>query len=75
MFKNKTLQMKKTNIGLILIIVSALSIQIYLVGNHGRLMFRANMTEDWIIWGIAVSACVAGIYLLIGKTQKTKRLL
>ena len=65
--------MKRTSIASFFLIVSALLIQINLVGNHGQLMFRANMIEDWVIWGIAVSACIAGIYLLIGKTQKDSR--
>jgi hypothetical protein len=33
-------------------------------GMHGHLMCRPYMTEDWIIWGIAVISFVGGLVLL-----------
>ncbi len=50
--------------GLCSLLLSGLSAMFYLVGNHGHLMFRPHMTEDWIIWGVALSTALLGIYLL-----------
>lgn len=47
-----------------LFVLSGLSIFLYWFGNHGRLMFRPHMTEDWIIWGIALISFFCGIYLI-----------
>ena len=56
--------------GILLLCVSGMAVMFYAVGNHGHLMFRPHMTEDWIIWGIALIAGVSGIYLLTRRTSK-----
>ena len=53
-----------------LLIVAAFAIMLYMVGSHGHLTFRPHMTEDWVIWGIAVISAVSGIYLLIPKNNR-----
>jgi hypothetical protein len=45
-----------------------------LAGNHGHLMFRPHMTEDWIIWSITFISFIAGLLFLI-KAIKRKVIL
>jgi hypothetical protein len=59
--------------GILLLCLSALAVMFYAVGNHGHLMFRPHMTEDWIIWGIAFIAGASGVYLLTRSISKTTR--
>jgi hypothetical protein len=58
--------------GILLLCVSGLAVMFYAVGNHGHLMFRLHMTEDWIIWGIALIAATTGIFLLIRSNPRKK---
>jgi hypothetical protein len=62
--------MTRIIIAIILLIISAHLVILYLVGNHGQLMFRPHMKEDWIIWGMALGTFLIAIYLLIRKTRK-----
>ena len=64
--------MIKTLFAIGLLILGGLSIMFYLVGNHGHLMFRPHMTEDWIIWGIAILSFSTGLFLLIKQNRKPK---
>ena len=68
--------MTRIIVSIILLIISALSVILYLVGNHGHLMFRPHMTEDWIIWGIALSTFLTAFYLLTTYllTRKTRKI-
>ena len=50
--------------GIGFLINSALSLMFYMVGMHGHLMFRPHMTEDWVIWGIAVVSATLGLILI-----------
>ena len=59
--------------GILLLCISGLAVMFYAVGNHGHLMFRPHMTEDWIIWGIAFIAGVTGIFLIIRNSSNYKR--
>ena len=59
-------------LAIILLIISASLVLLYLIGNHGHLMFRPHMAEDWIIWGIALGTISTGIYLLTRKTHRVK---
>jgi hypothetical protein len=54
-------------LGICSLLLSVYTIFYYMAGNHGHLMFRPHMTEDWIIWGIAVLSAACGIYLLLIK--------
>jgi hypothetical protein len=49
----------------VLCLITIISLGFYMVGMHGRLMFRSHMREDWIIWGIAVSSFSIAIVLMI----------
>ena len=62
--------MTRTIIAIGLLILCGLSIMFYMVGNHGRLMFRPHMTEDWVIWGITILSATSGLYLLTKKVKK-----
>jgi uncharacterized ion transporter superfamily protein YfcC len=62
--------MNKKLIAILLILTSGLAIMFYGVGNHGHFMFRPHMTQDWIIWGIAILTGLPGLYLLT-KLKKT----
>ena len=53
-----------------LLILAALSLMFYAVGSHGRLMFRPHMTEDWVIWGIAVVSTATSIFLFLKRPNK-----
>jgi hypothetical protein len=66
--------MSRKTISLILLIISAISIQLYLVDNHGRLIISALMAKDWIFCGISFFAFLAAIYLIAGKSQRKSRL-
>jgi len=66
--------MTRTSLGLIFLIISAISIQLYLVGNQGNLVIRTRTIEDLLIIGAIAFSCLAGIYLLIGKPRKIKLL-
>jgi hypothetical protein len=65
-----TKQMTRTIIAIGLLILAGLTIMFYMVGSHGRLMFRPHMTEDWVIWGIAVLSATSGLYLLTKKQNR-----
>ncbi|HRI33973.1 MAG TPA: hypothetical protein PLD02_09465 [Saprospiraceae bacterium] len=54
--------MTRTIIAIGLLILAGLSLMFYMVGSHGRLLFRPHMTEDWDIWGIAVISTVTSIF-------------
>ena len=62
--------MTRTIIAIGLLIFSGLTIMIYMVGSHGRLMFRPHMTEDWVIWGIAVISTLTSIFLFAKRPKK-----
>jgi hypothetical protein len=42
----------------------------YAAGMHGRLMFRPHMIEDWIIWGIATTSFLFGVFLIVRGVKK-----
>jgi len=62
--------MNKAIIGLVLLIIGALGVQLYLIGFNNHELFVSASTFQWIILGIAVMACIAGICLLFGKPRK-----
>jgi len=66
----KKKKMRRIIVTVGLFILSGLSIFLYWFGNHGRLMFRPHMTEDWIIWGTATISFSAGIYLTLKQLNK-----
>jgi len=41
-----------------------------LSGNHGNILFRPWMKEDWIIWGIIIFSFLVGAILLFIKKAK-----
>lgn len=45
--------------------ISGLAIILDVIGNHGHLLFRPNMREDWIIFGVALLTGLSGLYLLL----------
>lgn len=53
-----------------LLILAGLTIMFYMVGSHGRLMFRPHMTEDWVIWSIAVISTATSIFLFAKRPKK-----
>jgi uncharacterized membrane protein len=57
-------------IGIGLILLSGIPLLFYMVGNHGKLMFRPHMREDWVIWSIVVLFATSGLYLLVKKQKK-----
>ena len=61
--------MTRTIIAIGLLILAGLALMFYAVGSHGRLMFRPHMTEDWVIWGIAILSAAGGLYLLTKKNK------
>lgn len=65
--------MRKLIIGIILLIISIILIFIYWFGNHGRIMFRPNMLEDWTIWGISVACFTTSILFFIKKTKNNQQ--
>ncbi len=62
--------MTRAIIAIGLLILAGLALIFYMVGSHGRLMFRPHMTEDWVIWGIAILSATSGLYLLNKKVNK-----
>ena len=62
--------MTRTIIAIGLLILAGLAIMFYMVGSHGRLMFRPHMTEDWVIWGIAVISTATSIFLFVKRPNK-----
>ena len=62
--------MIRTLIAIALLILGGYAIMFYMVGNHGHLMFRPHMLEDWIIWGVAVISVLAGLYLMTSRKRK-----
>jgi hypothetical protein len=61
--------MTRTIIAIGLLILTVLTLMFYMVGSHGRLMFRPHMTEEWFIWGIAILSATSGLYLLTKKAK------
>ena len=57
-------------LSLVCIIISLFAFGFYVVGNHGHIMFRPHMLEDWIIWGIVVLFGVLGFYLMFKMIKK-----
>ena len=70
--KRETDNMIRIVLAIIQLLISVLCVVLYLIGSHGHLMFRPHMTEDWIIWGVALSTLLTGIYLLTRKTRGVK---
>ena len=62
--------MIRTLVAIGFLILSGLAIMFYMVGSHGRLMFRPHMTEDWVIWGIAVISAATSIFLFARGANK-----
>jgi hypothetical protein len=58
--------------GIGLLMISALSLMYYMLGMHGRLMFRPHMAEDWVIWGVAVVSAILGLILIIRVVRRKK---
>jgi hypothetical protein len=64
--------MKKA-FGIALLIIGLLIVPaMYGAGNHGKIMFRPHMTQDWIIWGISVVLFMTGL-ALVAKALRSKR--
>lgn len=59
--------------GIGFLLISAFSLLIYVAGNHGQLMFRPHMTEDWVIWGIAVICGFLGVSLIYNGIVKRQK--
>ncbi len=49
--------------GIGLLLIGVLALSFYMAGNHGQLMFRPHMKEDWVIWGIVTISVILGLYL------------
>jgi len=62
--------MNRTIIGLVLLIIGAIAVQFYIIGFNNHELFVSASTYQWIILGIAVMTCIAGICLLFGKPRK-----
>jgi hypothetical protein len=62
--------MTRTIIAIGLLIIAGLTIMFYMVGSHGKLMFRPHMTEDWVIWGIAGISTATSIFLFAKRPKK-----
>lgn len=62
--------MYRTIFAIGLLILAGLALMLYMVGSHGRLVFRPHMTEDWAIWGTAVISVMTSIFLLAKRTKK-----
>jgi len=62
----------KITFGLAALLVGGLAAIFHIVGSHGRLMFRPHMKQDWVIWGIALTSTLLGIFLL-ATSNKTKK--
>ena len=62
--------MTRTIIAIGLLILAGRALMFYMVGSHGHLMFRPQMTEDWIIWGIAVISTTISIFLFTKRPKK-----
>ena len=60
-----------TIIAIGLLILAGLGLMFYMVGSQGRLMFRPHMTEDWVIWGIAVISTATSIFLFAKRPKKS----
>ncbi len=54
--------------------MSASCLIFYMVGNHGKLMFRPHMKEDWIIWGLALIFAMPCFIFAINLYKKDKDL-
>ena len=61
----------KTIAAILLFFISGIAIMISGIGNHGHLMFRPHMLQDWIIWGVAFTFFAIGILLLFKVKVKT----
>lgn len=57
-------------VGAMFFFITFMCFMVYMAGMHGHLMFRFHMTEDWIIWGIAVSSFFFGVILLVQALKK-----
>ena len=64
--------MKQRLIAIVLLAISISAVIFYGVGNHGHIMFRPYMIEDWVIWGIAVIAGFVGLNKLLKQPKKFK---
>ena len=62
--------MTRTIIAIGLLLLAGLALMFYLVGSHGRLMFRPHTTEDWVIWGIAIISTTASIFVFAKRPKK-----
>jgi len=62
--------MIRTVLAIALLILGGYAIIFYMTGNHGHLMFRPHMTEDWIIWGTAIISTTTEIFLLTKRPRK-----
>ena len=62
--------MKHKLIAIVLLVISISAVLFYGVGNHGHFMFRPNMMEDWLIWGIASISGLIGLNKLVKQPKK-----
>ena len=67
--------MTRTNIALILLVISAHCMQLFLVSSRGHIASGSQFVDNFFFWLIAAASCIAGIVLLLGKSGKMKRLL
>jgi hypothetical protein len=67
--------MTRTNIALVLLVISAHCIQLFLVSNRGHIASDSLITENVFFWLIAAASFITGVVLLLGKSGKMKRLL
>lgn len=57
-------------LSIICLIISLSASGFYVVGNHGHIMFRPHMLEDWIIWGIVLLFGMLGFWLIFNMIKK-----
>jgi hypothetical protein len=62
--------MNRAILGMVLLIVSAIAVQVYLVGNIHNDKFVTGTVYQCITLGTAAVACIVGICLLLGKPRK-----
>jgi hypothetical protein len=59
--------------GIALLLLSLFTFALDVGGNHGHIMFRPWMQEDWWLWGIILIAGISGIALLGSQILKKLR--
>jgi hypothetical protein len=62
--------MLKKLFAILFLLLCLVTMGVWVVGSHGRLQFRPEMTQDWVIVSIITTTFGLFVFLMFGKGKK-----